>query len=338
MNNIDQKKVLVTGGGGFLGNAIIRKLVEQGQQVWNFSRHSYPDLEALGVQQIQGDLSDKNAVEKALSGMDIVYHVAAKPGVWGTYDEYYKPNVLGTRNVIHACKKNNIKNLIYTSSPSVIFTGKDMEGVDESIPYPEKTHTHYTQTKTIAEKDVREAAKQGLNTIILRPHLIWGPGDPHLVPRVIQRSRKLVRVGSRNSLVDTIYIDNAADAHILAAKKLKENPLLSGKVYFISQDEPIPIWDMINGILNAAGLPPITRTLPLRAVWTIGAILEFFYTVFRISGEPKMTRFVANELGTSHWFDISAAKKDLGYSPQISTEEGFRRLKEWLVKNPILVE
>lgn len=338
MSNSEKKKVLVTGGGGFLGKAIIRKLVEQGQPVWNFSRHSYPDLEALGVQQIQGDLSDKSAVENALSGMDTVYHVAAKPGVWGTYDEYYKPNVLGTRNVIHACKKNNIKNLIYTSSPSVIFTGKDMEGVDESIPYPEKTHTHYTHTKTIAEKEVREAAKQGLNTIILRPHLIWGPGDPHLVPRVIQRSRKLVRVGSRNSLVDTIYIDNAADAHILAAKKLEENPSLSGKIYFISQDDPIPIWDMINGILNAAGLSPITRTLPLRVVWTIGAILEFFYTVFRIPGEPKMTRFVANELGTSHWFDIRAAKKDLGYSPQISTEEGFRRLKEWLVQNPILVE
>ena len=333
------KKVMVTGGGGFLGNAIIRKLVEQGQQVYNFSRHSYSELEALGVQQIQGDLSDQDAVEKGFSGMDLVYHVAAKPGVWGTYQEYYKPNVLGTRNVIHACQKNKIQNLIYTSSPSVVFTGEDMEGVDESVPYPEKTHTHYTKTKTIAEQAVREAAKQGsLNAIILRPHLIWGPGDPHIVPRVIQRSQKLVRVGNRNNLVDTIYIDNAADAHILAAKKLEENPSLSGKVYFISQDDPIPMWDMINGILNAADLPPITKSLPVKAVWTIGAILEFVYTVFPISGEPRMTRFVANELGTSHWFDISAAKNDLGYQPNVSTKEGFRRLKEWLLQHPISVE
>ncbi|RJP77984.1 MAG: NAD-dependent epimerase/dehydratase family protein, partial [Desulfobacteraceae bacterium] len=192
---------------------------------------------------------------------------------------------------------------------------------------------------TIAEKAVRQAAaNKEINAVILRPHLIWGPGDPHIVPRVIQRSKKLVRVGNRNNLVDTIYIDNAADAHILAAKKLEENPSLSGKVYFISQDDPIPMWDMINGILHAADLPPITRSLPVRAVWTIGAILEFVYTVFRISGEPRMTRFVANELGTAHWFDISAAKKDLGYRPNVSTKEGFRRLKEWLTKHPITVE
>ncbi|RJP83605.1 MAG: NAD-dependent epimerase/dehydratase family protein, partial [Desulfobacteraceae bacterium] len=179
MDGNKNRKIMVTGGGGFLGHAIIRKLVEQGEQVWNFSRNSYPDLDMLGVHQVQGDLSDPEAVEKAFSGMDLVFHVAAKPGVWGTYEEYYRPNVLGTQNVILACKKNNIRNLIYTSSPSVIFTGDDMEGVDESVPYPENTHTHYTRTKTIAEKAVRQAAaNKEINAVILRPHLIWGPGDP----------------------------------------------------------------------------------------------------------------------------------------------------------------
>jgi len=338
MEKPKKQKILVTGGGGFLGSAIIKKLIKRGEQVWSFSRKSYSELEALGVRQIQGDLADKAFVENTFRGMDVVFHVAAKPGVWGTYDEYHRPNVLGTQNVIHACKVNKIPTLIHTSSPSVIFTGKDMEGVDESIPYPEKFHTHYTKTKALAEQSVRAPAKEGLNVIILRPHLIWGPGDPHLVPRVIARSKKLVRVGNRKNLVDTIYIDNAADAHILAADKLSTDPSLSGNVYFISQGKPIPIWDMINGILNAGGLAPITKTMPLKAVWLIGAILEFAYKIFSLSGEPKMTRFVANELGTAHWFDISAVKKDLGYKPKVSTEEGLHLLKEWLIHNPIAVE
>ncbi len=338
MEKPKKQKILVTGGGGFLGSAIIRKLIQRGEQVWSFSRKSYSELEALGVKQIQGDLADRALVENTFKGVDVVFHAAAKPGVWGTYDEYYRPNVLGTQNVIHACKVNRIQALIHTSSPSVIFTGKNMEGMDESIPYPEKFHTHYTKTKAMAEQDVRAAAKEGLNVIILRPHLIWGPGDPHLVPRVIARSRKLVRVGRQNNLVDTIYIDNAADAHILAADKLVANPSLSGNIYFISQDNPIPMWDMINGILNAGGLAPVTKTMPLWSVWLIGALLEFMYTVFRFSGEPKMTRFVANELGTAHWFDISAVKKDLGYKPNVSIEEGLRLLKEWLTHHPIEVE
>jgi len=338
MKESKKQNILVTGGGGFLGSAIIKKLIQRGDQVWSFSRNSYSELDALGVKQVQGDLADEAAVQHAFKGMDVVFHVAAKPGVWGSYDDYYKPNVLGTQHVIRACKVNRIPILIHTSSPSVIFTGKDMEGVDESIPYPEKFHTHYTKTKAMAEKAVRAAASENLHVIILRPHLIWGPGDPHLVPRVIARSRKLVRVGRRNNLVDTIYIDNAANAHILAADKLKLNPSLSGNIYFISQDKPIPMWDMINGILNAGGLPPITKTMPLRAVWLIGAMLEFFYRILNLPGEPKMTRFVANELGTAHWFDISAAKKDLGYKPKISTEEGLNILKEWIIQHPIRIE
>jgi len=262
--------------------------------------------------------------------MDLVFHVAAKPGIWGDYSEYYQTNVTGTGNVISACLKHRVARLVYTSSPSVVFNGTDMEGVDESAPYPARFHAHYPKTKALAEQLVVDAAGKGLLTIILRPHLIWGPRDNHLVPRIIKRAKRLVRVGNGRNLVDTIFIDNAAEAHVAAADRLEINPGLSGKIYFISQDEPMPAWDIINGILKAAGLEPVRRSIPHKMAWLIGALLECVYKIFNLNGEPQMTRFLADELATAHWFDISAAKKDLGYAPRISTEEGLRRLEHWL--------
>ncbi|HUV51023.1 MAG TPA: NAD-dependent epimerase/dehydratase family protein [Anaerolineae bacterium] len=324
------QKVLVTGGGGFLGSAIVRRLVERGDHVRSFSRGFYQELASLGVEQVRGDIGDKDAVEGACKGMDLVFHVAAKAGVWGDYFEYYNTNVIGTENVVAACIKHKVPRLVHTSSPSVIFNGTDMEGVDESIPYANKFHAHYPKTKAIAEQNVINAARDDLMTIILRPHLIWGPEDNHLVPGIIARAKRLVRVGDGKNLVDTIYIDNAADAHILAADRLQENHKLSGNVYFISQGEPVFLWEMINNILKAAGLGPVKRSISRRTAWVIGAMLEACFKFFKLSGEPQMTRFVAEELATAHWFDISAAKNDLGYIPKRSTEEGLRRLELWL--------
>jgi nucleoside-diphosphate-sugar epimerase len=324
--------VLVTGGGGFLGGAIVKCLKERGNRVISFSRRFYPELAAMGVEQIRGDIGDAAAVEQACRKVDLVFHVAAKAGVWGDYVTYYRTNVLGTRNVIAACKQHNVSRLVYTSSPSVVFDGADMEGVDESVPYPEKYHAHYPRTKAMAEQFVTAAAEEGLKTIILRPHLIWGPQDNHLVPRIIEQANRLVRVGNGRNLVDTIYIDNAADAHIRAADRLEQNHHLSGRVYFISQDDPVPLWDMVNNILSAAGLVPVRRSISRNTAWMIGAVLELIYKTFKIRGEPRMTRFLADELSTAHWFDISAAKKDLGYGPKISIAEGLFRLEKWLRK------
>ena len=324
------RKVLVTGGGGFLGGAIVRQLVQRGDRVISFSRRLYPELEKMGVEQVQGDISDANAVEQACREVDLVFHVAAKPGVWGNYVTYYQTNVIGTQNVIAACKQHNVPQLVYTSSPSVVFDGTDMEGVDESVPYPEKYHAHYPKTKAMAEQSVIAAGDEGLRTIILRPHLIWGPQDNHLVPRIIERANRLVKVGDSRNLVDTIYIDNAAAAHVQAADRLEQNPHLSGRVYFISQDDPVPLWEMVNNILKAAGLAPVRRSISRKTAWMIGAVLEIVYKMFKISGEPQMTRFLADELATAHWFNISAAKKDLGYKPKISMEEGLYRLEKWL--------
>jgi len=329
-------KALVTGGGGFLGGAIVRKLRERGNTVRSFSRGNYPELAKLGVEQIRGDLSDQGAIEKACTGVDLVFHVAAKAGVWGKYEDYYSANTVGTENVIQACKANNIETLVYTSSPSVIFDGTDMAGVDESVPYPDHYHSYYPLTKAKAERRVIKAAAQGLKTVSLRPHLIWGPGDLHFTPRILARAKKLRIVGDGTNMVDTIYMDNAADAHLMAADRLRETDEIYGRVYFISQDEPINLWEMINAILHAGGKPPVTRSISQKTALMAGAFLEFIYKLFRLPGEPRMTKFLAAELGTSHWFDISAAKNDFGYRPAVSTEEGLKRLQEWLSNQPLI--
>lgn len=327
------EQVLVTGGGGFLGKALVRKLLARKYAVTSFSRQYHPSLARMGVSQIQGDLTDADAVKKAVTGMETVFHVAAKPGVWGPFDTYYAVNVTGTRHVVEACRAQGVKRLIYTSSPSVVFDESDMENVDESVPYPDTYLAPYPETKAAAEKLVRKTAEQGLDVIILRPHLIWGPEDNHLVPGILKRAGRLKIVGRDDDRVDTIYVDNAALAHVLAAQKLKENPSLSGNVYFISQDDPVSKWEMANAFLYAAGMPPVKGRISARTAYAAGWSFEKIYRLLGITTEPPMTRFVAKELATSHWFDITRAKKDLGYFPEISTREGLRRLTVWLSRN-----
>lgn len=326
--------VLVTGGGGFLGKAIVTKLVERGDRVASFSRSRYSDLERLNVEQIQGDLADPKTVSNAFVGKDIVFHVAAKAGVWGAFEEYYQANVVGTQNVLNACKEHGISTLVYTSSPSVVHDGRSsLEGVDESAAYPDIFPTPYFETKALAEQKVIESSNKNLKTIALRPHLIWGPGDNHLTPRILARAGKIIQVGDGKNLVDTIYIDNAANAHIQAGDTLQANHTLSGRVYFISQGEPVYLWDMINDILRAGGKPTVTRSISTRSAYVIGAVMEFFYKMLRIKSEPPMTRFLAHEFSSSHWFDISAARNDWGFDPKIDMEEGLKKLKKWLEEN-----
>ena len=325
-------KALVTGGGGFLGKAIIKRLRERGDEVRSFSRNSHPALTELGVEHCRGELGDAEAVMRAAEGCDIVFHVAAKAGVWGPYEEFYRANVSGTKNVIAACRHHGIKRLVHTSSPSVVFDGTDMEGVDESAPYPDHFEAFYPQTKAEAEQLVLQANGQTLATVALRPHLIWGPEDNHLVPRILERGAKVAlrKLGTRECLADTIYIDNAALAHLQAADHLDIGSVVAGKAYFLSQGEPLPIWEVVNRILNAGGLPPVTRTISPTLAYKVGALLEKVYTLFNLKGEPRMTRFVAKELSTSHWFDLSAARRDFGYQPEVSFDEGIERLRDWL--------
>jgi 2-alkyl-3-oxoalkanoate reductase len=321
-------KALVTGGGGFLGGGIIRRLIERGDTVRSFTRTAYPWLKEAGVEQINGSLNDANVVAQACQGCDVVFHVAAKAGVWGRYADFYATNFTGTENVIAGCRKHGVTRLVYTSTPSVVHGGESLAGIDESVPYPKQFEAAYPETKALAEQAVIAANDTALSTVSLRPHLIWGPGDPHLIPRVLARAKahKLRRVGTEPVMVDVTYIDNVVDAHILAADKLQLGSALAGKAYFITNDEPVELWEFLNKILVLAKLPPVTKVVPLWKAKLAGQLMERIYKWLRLPGEPRLTRFVVSQLSTSHWYNISAAKRDLGYHPRISIEEGLKRL------------
>ncbi len=336
--------VFVTGAGGFLGKAICRLLRLADIKVTGFARGSYPELSQIGVNMIQGDITDFVGLKAAMQSCDLVFHVAAKAGVWGSKGDYFKPNVQGAENIIRACQELAITRLVYTSTPSVTFAGVDEAGIDESQPYADNFLNFYGESKALAEQLVLSASVDGqqsnslknksLKTTALRPHLIWGPNDPHLVPRVLERAQagKLKLVGKEDKLVDTIFVDNAAYAHILAAIELsKSDAKCIGKAYFISNDQPITMAAMLNKILNCVDLPPVTKRVPSAVAYAAGATLEWLYKILNKKQEPIMTRFVAKQLSTSHYFNISAAKNDIGYVPLISIEEGMELLKKSLV-------
>ena len=327
----DQVKALVTGGGGFIGAALSKQLQKDGYETASFSRSDYPELRQLGIKVVRGDLTDPEAVTRACAGKYIVFHVAAKAGVWGSYQEYYRPNVLGTQNVIKACMLQGVKYLIYTSSASVIFDGKNIEGENETLPYPSRPMSHYTATKALAEQYILNANSPALNTLSLRPHLVWGPGDNHIIPGLMKRAKsgKLKRIGKGKNLIDTIYIDNCVSAHLCAANAIKQNSQVAGKAYFITNGEPLPVWDFINGILKAACLPPVEKSISFKIALIAAGSLESIYKTCAIKNEPYLTRFLVHELCTSHWFDMSAARKQLGYVPKISTTDGFKQLALW---------
>jgi len=321
-------KALVTGGGGFLGSAIVRMLHERGDEVSVLGRGVYPHIVSYIKRIIQADIRLDSAVTQACAGMEVVFHTAALAGIWGKRRDFRSINAEGTRNVIEACRANGVPRLVFTSSPSVVFGGDDMCGVDESAPYPSRHLAVYPETKAAAERMVLSANSPTLATVALRPHLIFGPGDPHLIPRVIARARRgrLAQVGDGKNLVDVTYIDNAAAAHVKAADALTPGGRCSGRAYFISQGKPVMLWPWLNDLLAAVGAPTVNRAISFRRAYRVGAILEMTYSAIGIVREPPMTRFLATQLAKSHHFDISSAGRDFGYNPTISTADGVRRL------------
>ncbi len=323
-------KILVTGGGGFLGQAICRLLIARGYEVTSFNRGLYPALGALGVRQVQGDLADADAMHDAARGMDAVFHNAAKAGAWGSYESYRLANVVGTDNVIAACRAHGIGKLVYTSTPSVTHRATHpVEGGNESnTPYGDHFKAAYPITKMRAEKAVLSANDATLATVALRPRLIWGPGDNQLLPRLVERARagRLRFVGDGSNRIDTTYIDNAAQAHLDAFDHLEPGAPCAGRSYFISNGEPKPVREVVNALLLAAGAPQVSGSIPFTVAYAAGAVMEGLWKVLPLNGEPPMTRFLAEQLATPHWYDISAARRDFGYEPKISFAQGLQRL------------
>lgn len=331
-------KVLITGAGGFLGQYIAEMLVKRGDTVRNLSRGKYPQLEPLGIEQISGDLRDAEAVRTACKGQEAVIHTAAIAGIGGRWNDYFAINTQGTYNILSACQSLGIPKLVYCSSPSVTFAGKPQSNVDESAPYPSTWLCHYPRSKALAEQAVLQAnGQQGVATCALRPHLIWGPRDQHLIPRLISRAKsgQLRQVGDGTNLIDATYVENAALAHVNALDQLTLASPAAGQAYFISQGEPVNCWNWINELLALAHLPPVKRSISFRAAYAAGAILEGVHWLLRNPAEPRMTRFLAAQLATDHYFNIPKAREDLGYAPQISMAEGMRRLAQsWQNQSP----
>lgn len=324
-------RILVTGGGGFLGQHIIKELLKNPSYiVTNFSRHSYSDLEDIGVPTIKGDLRKKEDVERALDqGFEAIFHVAAVAGVWGKYQDYYDINFIGTKNLIEAAKARGIQKFVYTSTPSVVFNKEDLLGVNEEQPYATKFLNAYSETKTMAEKLVLQTNdSKTFLTCAIRPHLIWGPGDPHIFPRLIQKGKegKLRIVGDGENLVDIIYVENAAMAHVQAFEHLKPGSAVCGQAYFVGQEKPVKLWDFINRVLTNVKVEPVMKSIDVWSAYRLGWLLEKVYKMAGINKpEPPMTRFVALNLGKSHYFSHEKARRDFGYIPKITIEEGLKK-------------
>jgi nucleoside-diphosphate-sugar epimerase len=342
---VDTRHTLVTGGTGFLGRRLVERLLAQGRRITVLGRTPAPDLEARGVRFLRASLDDSTAVTAACENVETIFHVAAKVGVWGRYDDFFRINVLGTRALLDGARRHGVRNFVHTSTPSVVYNGRDLANADESLPLTTACPSPYPLTKAIAEREVLAANSPTLRTVALRPHLIWGVGDPHLVPRVLDRARagRLRIVGPGTNRVDMVHVENAVDAHLLAERALDPpsafhpSPLTihssaasaAGRAYFITNGEPVVLWDWINQLLTALGEKPITRHISLRSASSIGTICETLWRILPLRSEPPMTRFIAAELAKDHWFNLAAARRDLGYEPKIIMAEGTAELIAW---------
>ena len=322
-------KILVTGGGGFLGRYIVEALLREGHWVSSLGRSPQPELKAMGVKVYEADLLDFEAVLSACEGQDAVFHVAAKAGIWGSRKSYFDINVRGTRNILKACEHHQVSYLVYTSTPSVVFNRQSFQDADEQLPYRDRWLCPYAETKAIAEREVLSESSETLKVCALRPHLIFGPRDTHLLPRVIQSvlAGRLKIIGTGENMVDVTYVEDAANAHLKALDALQSGSAC-GQAYFISQGQPVRLWSWLNELLTRLKIPEIKQKIPLPLAYIIGSILEFFWTVFKLQGEPPMTRFVAVELAKDHFFNIAKAQKELGYVPEFSMSKAIENTVE----------
>lgn len=324
-------KALVTGGGGFLGQAIVARLRARGDDVVVLGRGSYPEVEALGATVARADVADAEAVTRAAEGCDVVFHVAAKAGVWGKREDYQRTNVEGTRSVLAACRAAGVGRLVYTSSPSVVFDGADHVDAGPDLPYPAAFEADYPRTKAEAERLVLAANGPDLATVALRPHLIWGPRDPHLLPRLFARAKagRLRIVGDGQNRVSITYVENGAAAHVQAADALAPGAPGAGRAFFVNDPAPIALWPWLNGLFGRLGLPQVSRKVPLGVARAAGGLAEGVWRLFGLDGEPPMTRFVAQQLATSHTYAVGPAVDAFGYAPPVGPDEALEATVGW---------
>lgn len=331
---------LVIGGTGFLGGEIIRQLAARGERVRTLSRRE-PEVPE-GVEVVRGDLADLESLKRACEGVETVYHTASLPSISLRWEPFYRTNVVGAENVVDACAAAGVRRLVYTSSASVVFDGEPQAGVDETAPYPDRWLAHYPHSKSIAEKMILDigrgvagarVSRDTLLTCSIRPHLIIGRRDRHLLPRLFDRARRnrLFRVGDGTNLIDIIFLENAALGHIQAADALTgpDSPV-NGNAYFLSQGEPVNCWNWIDRVLKMKGLPKVRKSISFKTAWRYGALLEGWYKILGLTSEPIMTRFLSAQLGQTHYLNIAKARRDFAYTPKVTMDEGMADLAKHL--------
>lgn len=320
-------RILVTGGGGFLGSSICRQLTTAGHEVIAFQRSVAEHLKPQGISSVQGDVRNAEAVSNAVDGCDAVIHCAAYAALWGDTDEFNAINVGGTENVLNACRDAGVRGVVYTSSPSVVLNGEDIEGGDESLPLVREPLMPYQASKIAADRMVTEANSSLLRTVVLRPHLMWGPGDPHFLPRLIDRAiNDRLFLPAPESRSDIVFVENSARAHVQALLELCDRGSCAGHAYFITNNEPQIQGEFVLRLLKTVGIDARIRKIPPWVAKLAAGAMESAWRLFRIENEPPMTRFMAAQLSSSHWFDSSAGRRDFGYVAPISIEQGLEIL------------
>jgi 2-alkyl-3-oxoalkanoate reductase len=320
-------RVLVTGAGSLLARRTVEALLDRGDQVVCLQRHA-ADVEA---EQVLGDVRDDELVASAAIDCDAIIHAAAKVGVVGTWEEYRSINVDGTASVIAAARRNGVARIVHVSTPSVAHVGDAIVGGVAEPAQTGRTHAFYPESKAIAERLALAAASPAIAVVAIRPHLVWGPGDTQLVGRIVERARagRLAMVGNGASLIDTTYIDCAASALVAALDAVQPDARCNGRAYVIANGEPRPIRELVIGICAAAGIEIEPRSVPRRLSLLAGSAVERVWRLRGADAEPPLTRFLAEQLGTAHWFDPRPAREDLGWVPTVTIDEGLARLAEW---------
>ncbi|MFJ6535024.1 NAD-dependent epimerase/dehydratase family protein [Paenarthrobacter sp. NPDC091711] len=317
-------RVLVTGASGLLGGDVARQLVRQGHNVATFQRRpSGVD----GVEDFRGSINDDAALRRALAGAEGIIHLAAKVSITGRAEEFDAVNVEGTRQLLHLARQVGVRDVVFVSSPSVAHSGAAIMGQGAEQADPRHTRGHYARTKAEAELLALAADRPDFRVAAVRPHIVWGPGDTQLVERVLARASRsrLPLLDSGAALIDTTYVDNAASAIVAALHRMEQ---VHGKALVVSNGEPRPIGELLAGICAAGGVAPPSWSVPGGLARTVGAAVERLWTWAGQKDEPPMTRFLAEQLSTAHWFDQRLTRELLNWTPAVSIDEGLARLAE----------
>ncbi len=320
-------RVLVTGGSSLLALRTAQQLLARGDEVALLQRHAA----ALDAPQVLGDIRDEAVVDRAVRGCDAVIHCAAKVGVVGSWHEYRSINVGGTEKIIDAARRHAVSRLVHVSTPSVAHIGTALVGVGATPAVTGRRGAFYAESKAVAEQMVLAASSEAFPIVTIRPHLVWGPGDTQLVGRIVERARagRLALVGDGRALIDSTYIDNAASALVAALDAAVPGARCNGSVYVIANGEPRPVAELLAGICRAAGIDTKPRHVPRPVARAAGSLIERVWALRRGNDEPPLTRFLAEQLATAHWFDPRPAREDLAWTPTVSVDDGLAKLAEW---------